>query len=67
MKREWLKTARKSKGLTLVQLAAQIGCSFNYISDLEHGRRMPSLKTALKLAAALNFSVEKFIEGEEVA
>lgn len=63
-KREWLKAARKEKGFTLVKLAEQIGCSFNYISDLEGGRRTPSLKMAFKLAEVLDFKIEQFIDDE---
>lgn len=63
-KREWLKAARKEKGFTLVKLAEQIGCSFNYLSDLEGGRRTPSLKMAFKLAEVLDFRIEKFIDDE---
>jgi transcriptional regulator with XRE-family HTH domain len=65
MKREWLRAARKEKEYTLVKLAEQIGCSFNYLSDLEHGRRNPSLKTAAKLAKALEFDVLLFFQDQE--
>lgn len=65
MKREWLKAARKEKELTLVKLAEEIGCSFNYLSDLENGRRDPSLKMAAKLAKALEFNVILFFEDQE--
>ena len=68
MKREWLKEARKAQGLTLKDLAAQIGCSFNYLSDLELGKRNPSLVMADKLARALEFSILNFLrEGEKSA
>jgi transcriptional regulator with XRE-family HTH domain len=65
MKREWLKTARKEKGHTLKSLAEAVGCSFNYISDLENGRRTPSLKTAFKLSEILDFDILNFIEKEQ--
>lgn len=64
MKREWLKAARKTKNLTLVQLSEVVGCSFNYISDLEHGRRTPSLKMAFELSKVLEFDIIRFLETE---
>ena len=63
-KREWLKKARKEKNLTLMSLAEKIGCSFNYISDLEHGRRNPSMKMAKKFSDELDFNIIRFLETE---
>jgi putative transcriptional regulator len=68
MKREWLREIRKEKGYTLVTLAAKAECSFNYLSDLEHGRRNPSLRLAAKIASILEFDLLKFLdEGRESA
>jgi transcriptional regulator with XRE-family HTH domain len=66
-KREWLKEARKEKKLTLKDLASVVGCSFNYISEIERGLKMPSLRTAVKMAQELNFDVARFLELEETA
>lgn len=45
---------RKSKGLTQERLAETSGFTQQYISDLERGRRNPSVVTLFHLASALN-------------
>lgn len=48
-----LRELRLKRKLTQVQVAEQSGMMQNHISELEHGERMPSLVTLLKLAAAI--------------
>jgi transcriptional regulator with XRE-family HTH domain len=48
---------RKQRGLTLVQLAKQIGVSDGTVSRYETGLREPKLATWILLAEALNTSV----------
>lgn len=45
-----LRHLRKEKGLTLKEVAADIGMSHSFISDVERGRTRPSLDTVYKLA-----------------
>ncbi|WP_337960589.1 helix-turn-helix domain-containing protein [Sphingobium sp. YC-XJ3] len=45
---------RKDKGLTQERLAEMSGFTQQYISDLERGRRNPSVVTLFHLASALN-------------
>jgi transcriptional regulator with XRE-family HTH domain len=48
-----VRTIRQAKGMTQEQLAEQSGFSQQYISDLERGRRNPTVVTLYELAQAL--------------
>lgn len=50
---ERLRELRLKHQLTQAQIAERTGMMQNHISELEHGLRMPSLVTLLKLAAAI--------------
>ena len=60
-----LREVRKSKNLTLKNLASQTGLSVSYLSDIERGRATPSLKTVETLANALTISVQELLTGVE--
>ncbi len=47
-----LRTYRQAKGQTLATLAAEIGCSVPMLSELERGKRTPSLRTVARIEAA---------------
>lgn len=47
---------RTRKGLTQEQFAEKSGFSQQYLSDLERGRRNPTIVTIYELAAALGIS-----------
>lgn len=53
-----LKDLREAHGLTQAQLAQAIGVSRKTINTVENGVYVPSTVIALKLAAALDVSVE---------
>lgn len=57
---ERLQEIRKSKGISQTQLSELSGVSNRHISDIELGRRTPSLDVLKKLADALNISVADF-------
>ena len=59
-----IKTLREKAELTQEQLAKKAGVSHSYISLLETGRRMPTIKTADKLAAALGVRLIDLFEEE---
>ncbi len=48
-----LRRYRNVAGLTLEQLAAQVGLDKGYLSRIENGKRVPPLATLSRLAAAL--------------
>lgn len=45
---------REAQGMTQEQLAERSGFGQNYLSDLERGRRNPTVVTVFELAQALN-------------
>lgn len=61
-----LQEKRKEKGFSQEQLASMVGVSRPFISQMETGEHLPSIKTAMALAKALDCSVEDlFAESEE--
>lgn len=62
--REWLRQIRKEKGLTMITLGELLRCTPNYLSEIEHGKKNPSLNMAFELAILLEFDVFKFYEGD---
>lgn len=61
-----LKQLRTDKGLTLKQLAEITKLSISFISDIENGRRNPSLENLNILASALDVSSETLISESNV-
>ena len=57
--------ARRIKGMTQVELAAEIGTSRVVISQWERDLRAPLVTSACKLAAALDVPVESLVPGED--
>ena len=57
-----LKELREQRGETVRSLADLVETSFTYISDLEHGRKVPSLSMVLRLAAALDCKVTELVK-----
>ncbi len=60
-----IRNLRKQKRYTLAGLAHKANLSASYISELEHGRKKPSLKTITKLATALNVSPSEIVYPRE--
>lgn len=54
-----IKQIRLVKKISQRKLAELAGISNTYLSDIEVGRTNPSLKTLLKLAAALKMDVKE--------
>lgn len=48
-----IKTLRLKAGFTLREFAKQVGISAAYLSDIEHGRRMPSDEVLHRMAERL--------------
>ena len=59
MKNETLIAARKKSGKTQAQVAKEVGISEIGYQSHERGTRTPIVTTALKIAKALNSTVEK--------
>lgn len=60
-----LREIRKTKNINQEKLAADSGLDRSYISQLEHGRKKPSLSTVFQLAKALDISPAKMISSVE--
>lgn len=52
-----LREVRQKRGLTQQAVADLAGMSLTYISNMEHGFKVPSLTTIIRLAVALNCKV----------
>ena len=57
-----IKEIRNSKGMTLKDVSALTGMSMSFVSDIEHDRSEPSIKTLFKLAHALNVSAPLLLD-----
>lgn len=64
--RDWMVKARKSKGLTMKQVAASLGITEGYYSLIESGERQKSLDmtTATKLASVFGMSIQAVVDAE---
>lgn len=54
-----IRTARETRGLSQVSLAAAAGISQGYLSQLERDEREPTLSIAARVANALGVSVDE--------
>jgi len=54
---ERLRAIRQKKNVTQQALADKAGMSLTYISNMEHGLKVPSLTTIIRLAVALDCKV----------
>lgn len=53
---------RKAKGLTQEQVAERSGFSQQYLSDLERGRRNPTVVSVYELALALDINYLELLQ-----
>jgi transcriptional regulator with XRE-family HTH domain len=58
-----IRTLRKSKGWNQDDLALHMGLGRTYISNVERGRKNPSLRTLEILAVGFGMSLPKFLDG----
>lgn len=61
MDTEKLKELRKKENLTQEKLASMAGISQNHLSQIETGKCMPALDTAVSIAKALNATVNDLL------
>lgn len=60
-----IKELRTSLSLTQEKLAEAVDLSVNYISEIESGKKRPSLKSLEKIASVLNVSVSALMDDAE--
>lgn len=63
MRREWLKALRLQKKLTIRGIAPLLDMSWQHYSDIEAGRRNPSIETSEKIADFFDVDVRHFFVG----
>jgi len=56
-----LRAHREKAGLTQKELAAKMGASLSAVKKLEHGDRIPSLRTVLILCQGLDMEPRDFV------
>ena len=56
-----IRKIRKQKGITQIELGNRIGVSQQVITNYERGIREPNIETLLKIAGALDISLETLI------
>ncbi|HBE9444574.1 helix-turn-helix domain-containing protein [Clostridioides difficile] len=50
---ERIRECRKERGITIEQLAERVGIGYNHLSNIERGRKIPSLETFIKIVNEL--------------
>ena len=65
--REWLRSARQAKELSIPSMASMIGVSRQFYSMVERGERRPSPEKCREIATVLGFEWTKFYEEAEQA
>ncbi|MGI6603793.1 MAG: helix-turn-helix domain-containing protein [bacterium] len=60
--RQKLRQLRRERGLSLTELAVRAGISTSYLSEVEHGRKSPSLSVLHRIAAALNLEPASLLQ-----
>jgi len=61
-----LQRARIARGVTQEELAAELGVTRHTVSSMENRHRVPSVRLALAVAAALNGTVEELFAADEL-
>jgi transcriptional regulator with XRE-family HTH domain len=59
--RQWLKDLRHEKRMTVREASKEMGMSFSYYSDLENGRRNPSVEKSYIMADFYGVDVQLFL------
>lgn len=62
MERDWLIAIREDSGISQKCVSEQIGISQPSYSNIENGKRTPSVPVAKKIAAVLGFDWTRFYD-----
>lgn len=54
---------RSCKGMTQLDLSLETGTTTSYLSDVERGKRNPSVKVLHRIAIALDVTLEELFRG----
>jgi transcriptional regulator with XRE-family HTH domain len=61
---EKLHTLRTRRGLSIRQLAPELGISDSYITQIELGKKTPSARLVLKIALFFNVSTDQLMRDD---
>lgn len=64
---EHIRVLRQERGLTQERLAGKADLTTGFVNSIEHGRKVPSLTTILKLAKALELGAPDLLAGFDAA
>lgn len=59
-----IRNARLASNLTQKELADRIGESQQYLDKIEHGQRVVTLPTAIRIAAATGMTLDELVKEE---
>lgn len=60
-----LRTLRNSRGMTLKELATQMGLqAHGYLSEVESGKKRPSIELVLKVARLFDVTTDELLKDE---
>lgn len=62
IKREWMKKLRKEKKLTIKGIAPLLDISWQHYSDIENGRRNPSMDLSYQMSQFFGINIEQFFQ-----
>lgn len=60
-----IKRLREERGYTQAELGGLVGVAQQVIADYEGGKYRPSIETGVRLANALDTTVEQLVNGDE--
>lgn len=61
-----IKSDRERKGLTQKQYGEQIGISDSYLSNIESGRKQPTIETLDKILSVIGFGSVEVLVNEKI-
>ncbi len=57
-----IKTFRENQNLTQEKLSELAGISADYLSEIERGKKVPSIKRLIQISEALDIEIYKFFK-----
>lgn len=58
-----MRSLRRKRGLTQVELAEMLGIDRSYLSEIETGKKDPSLRVLKAIADGFKLSLSQFLRG----
>ena len=58
-----VRSLRRQRGLTQVEMAEMLGVDRSYLSEIENGKKDPSLRVLKTLAEGFKLSLSQFLRG----